>query len=122
MFLNNWLRNVFRKWRKHRAIRSYVYKLPGLLAKRYGHKRWYTPAQIRRTAEDCGLDTDYLCYAYATYVEEADFQALHAESGQVCSYDAMRGEIAHDYFHDHSDFTTQDLFEHYDTVHSQHGH
>jgi hypothetical protein len=109
--LVNWLNHLYRTWRKRRAIRSYVRKLPGLLAKRYGYKRWYTPAQIRRTAEDYDLDTDYLCYAYATYADVADFVAFHTESGQSCSYEEMRGEVADHFFQGHSDFTTQDLFD-----------
>ena len=45
-----------RRLKKNRAIKSYVKKLPGLLAKDYGRGARYRPLQIKRTIERAGLD------------------------------------------------------------------
>jgi hypothetical protein len=48
-----------RRFKKNRAIKSYVNKLPGLLATDYGRSTHYRPSQIKRTIERAGL-TPYM--------------------------------------------------------------
>jgi hypothetical protein len=87
-----------RRLKKNRAIKSYVKKLTGLLAKDYGRSARYRPLQIKRTIERAGLDPIYACYAIAMFSGREDFVKFHTDIGETCDYDAMRGEVAHNHF------------------------
>jgi hypothetical protein len=78
---------------KRLALRSYRRKLGPALVKRYGRERHYTVNQVRKTAETLGLNTDYLCYAYADYCSESEFDIHHASIGEACDWGAMREEL-----------------------------
>ncbi len=83
------------RWlQKRLALRRYRRELGPSLVARYGRERHYTVNQVRKTAEVLGLNTDYLCYAYADYCSRADFDAHHASTGETCDWEAMREEIA----------------------------
>ena len=101
--------NIIQRFRKRRAIKSYITKLPRLLAKDYGPSETYTPKQVRRTIERSGLDIVYSCYGIAMFSGREDFNQFHSESGETCDYDAMRVEIAHSHFADNADFTFADI-------------
>ena len=94
--------------RKHKAIGSYVRKLPRLLAKDYGRRMQYTPAQVRSTIERYHLNGIYSCYAIAMFSARDAFDQFHEASGEHCSYDAMRSEIANDHFGGDSGFSFSD--------------
>jgi len=98
----------FERIRKRKAIGSYVRKLPGLLAKDYGRRTQFTPAQIRSTIERYHLNGIYSCYAIAMFSARDAFDHFHEASGEHCSYDEMRGEIAGDYFGGNTDFGFSD--------------
>jgi hypothetical protein len=53
----------FERIRKRKAIGGYVRKLPRLLAKDYGRRTQYTPAQVRSTIEDMLQTAKFTDYA-----------------------------------------------------------
>ena len=98
----------FERIRKRKAIGGYVRELPRLLAKDYGRRTQYTPAQVRSTIERYHLNGIYSCYAIAMFSARDAFDQFHEANGEHCSYDAMRGEIAGDYFGGNADFGFSD--------------
>ena len=103
--------NIIEKYLKRRAIRSYINKLPRLLAKDYGRSKTYTPLQVRRTIERAGLNTVYSCYGISMFSSREDFDQFHFENGESCNYDVMRSEIGHSHFSGNAEFTFADIFE-----------
>jgi hypothetical protein len=101
--------NIIDRFKKRRAIKSYVRKLPGLLVKDYGRLAHYQPLQVRRTIERAGLDTTYACYAIAMFSLREDFAQFHMDAGENCDFDAMRGEVAQDHFRGDAGFTVEDV-------------
>jgi hypothetical protein len=89
--------------------KSYVKKLPGLLAKDYGRSAHYKPSQIKRTIERAGLDPIYSCYAIAMFSGREDFIQFHNDIGETCDYDAMRAEVAHGHFSGDVNFDVGDI-------------
>ena len=75
----------------------------------FGRKRYYKPADVKRTAQEGHFAMDYLCYGLATYSCEADFNAYHREQGETCDYNTMRGEVADICFNGDSNFTILDI-------------
>jgi hypothetical protein len=106
-----------RRLKKNRAIKSYVKKLPRLLAKDYGRSAHYRPLQIKRTIERAGLDPIYSCYAVAMFSLREDFIQFHVDVGETCDYDAMRADIARSHFSSDADFTVDDIV----NLYSEHG-
>jgi hypothetical protein len=100
--------NIIDRFKKRRAIKAYVKKLPGLLAKDYGRLSHYQPLQVRRTIERAGLDTTYACYAIALFSSREDFAQFHNESGESCDYDGIRGEVAQEHFSGDAGFSAVD--------------
>jgi hypothetical protein len=100
--------NIIGHFRKRRAVKAYVKKLPGLLVKDYGRLSNYKPLQVRRTIERAGLDTTYACYAIAMFSSRDDFAQFHMDSGESCDYDAMRGEVAREHFSGDAGFSVED--------------
>jgi hypothetical protein len=100
--------NIIGRFKRRRAIKAYVKKLPGLLVKDYGRLSNYKPLQVRRTIERAGLDTTYACYAVAMFSSREDFAQFHMDSGESCDYDAMRGEVAREHFSGDEGFSVED--------------
>ena len=98
-----------KSFRKSRAIRSYMRRLPALLVNDYGASRSYTAQQVRATIERAGLNTDYACYALAMFTDRDMFAEFHVGIGEHCDYDAMRSEISHAYLHGTADFSVSDI-------------
>lgn len=101
--------NFIKQFNKNRAIRSYVKKLPRLLAKDYGRFAHYSPLQIKRTIERASLNTAYSCYAVAMFSLRKDFIQFHVDAGETCNYEAMRAEIAHSYLSSDTAFMVDDI-------------
>ena len=85
---------MLRAIRKWMALRSYRRKLAPKLVERYGRSRHYSVAQVRVTAEQLGLNMDFLCYAYAGFCEREAFDEHHAALGEVCDFVTMREEVS----------------------------
>lgn len=101
--------SIIQSFKKRRAIKSYITKLPRLLARDYGASKSYTPKQVRSTIERSGLDGLYSCYGVALFSSRADFDKFHSENGESCNFDAMRAEIAHSHFGGNEEFTFDDI-------------
>jgi hypothetical protein len=97
--------------RRRLAIRSYAKRLGGQLRKRYGRRKVYTPAQVRRTAEQGGFNLTYLCYAYCIYCDRAAFVDHHRATGEACDFDVMRSEVAGRFFDGDPSFDASDVNE-----------
>lgn len=100
---------LIKNFKKNRAIKSYIKKLPSLLAKDYGASKTYTPMQVRKTIERSGLSVDYSCYAIAMFSNRELFDEYHQETGENCDYDAMRTDIANQHFHGDAEFSSSDI-------------
>jgi uncharacterized protein DUF6559 len=116
---------VLRWIRKRLALRGYRRKLGPSLVKRYGRERYYTVNQVRVTVEKLGLNTDYICYAFADFCSREDFDAHHASTGEACDWAAMREELTSswgigDHHHHAADHGYDDG--HHDYHHDDGGH
>lgn len=96
-------------FRKKRAIKSYLKKLPTLLAKDYGGSQSYTPQQVKKTIERNKLPVIYSSYAIAIFSNLDGYNQYHQELGEICDYDALRGEIADKHFSGNSNFEISNL-------------
>ncbi|MBV7263457.1 hypothetical protein KCG43_15750 [Photobacterium sp. WH24] len=100
---------LIRKFKKRRAIKSYIKKLPSMLKRDYRKSKRYTPKQVKSTIERGGLSVVYACYGIAMFSNRKDFDQFHQEIGENCDYDAMRCEIGDIYFNGSSDFSVSDI-------------
>ncbi|WP_444916232.1 DUF6559 family protein [Microbulbifer sp. VAAC004] len=98
-----------RRIQRNRAIKSYLRKLPKLLAKDYGKSKRYRPKQVRATIERSGLSIIYTCYAISIFCSKKDFDAYHHEIGEMCDYGAMRGEVGNLHFYGNANFSSNDV-------------
>lgn len=103
--LFNWFLNTKRR----RAIKKYAKKLGPVLKKRYGKSKHYTPGQIKTATTKARLSHDHICYAYAMYMDKANFDTLHEELGKECNYNDMRNEIGTLCFSGDSNFSSSDV-------------
>lgn len=100
---------LIRSFKRNRAIKSYIKKLPGLLAKDYGKAKTYTPKQVKKTIERSGLSVSNACFGIAMFSGKTAFDQYHQEIGEPCNYDGMRCEIADKHFNGNSDFEISDV-------------
>jgi hypothetical protein len=100
--------NLWKEFRKWRAIKGYAKVLPGALLRDYGASPCYTPQPIKRSIERSGLNADYSCYALSMFADRAQFDEYHLGSGESCDFDSMRGEVAQSHFQGNPHFTFQD--------------
>jgi uncharacterized membrane protein YgcG len=100
---------LIRNFNRKRAIKSYIKKLPSLLAKDYGKSKTYTPMQVKKTIERSKLSVADACYGIAIFSGREAFNQYHEETGESCSYDGMRSEIADQHFHGNCDFGVSDV-------------
>ena len=80
---------------KKKAIKKFATQLPEDLHAEFGSKRKYTPDEIESVFKKYNYKDErkYWCYGYALYGDRLDFNTYHVERGEVCDFDAMRGEI-----------------------------
>ncbi len=100
---------IIQNFIRDRAIKSYLKKLPRLLAKDYGRSKIYTPMQVKKTIERSKLNTRYVCYGISIFSGREAFDLYHQEIGESCSYDGMRSVIAEKYFDGNSEFGISDV-------------
>lgn len=101
---------LFSGMRKKRAIRSYIQELPRLLRKDYGISKSYTSAQVIKTIERSGLNSDYSCYALSMFSDRMEFERYHESLGESCDYIELRSEVASSHFggNPHFSFSSMD--------------
>lgn len=90
---------IVRWFRKRSDLRAYRHHLRPALVARYGRAPSYTPAQVRTTAEQLGLSTDFICYAYAMRDDVRDFGAVWMDALTI---EAAHGHEHSSGHHDHS--------------------
>lgn len=100
---------LIENFKRNRAIKSYIQKLPRLLSKDYGKSKTYTPKQIKSTIDRSGLSPIYACYGIALFSEKGLFDEYHQEIDEVCDYDDMHCEIADKHFQGNYDFGISDI-------------
>ena len=83
---------------KKEAVRVYLGKVGPDLRRKHGKRSSYSPEQVRRSVESQGLGVDYMCFAYCMYCSPADFALVHAATGEVCDYLAMRSLVGDTFF------------------------
>lgn len=66
-------------FRKQRALESYVDDLLPILIKKYGKKKYYSHAQVKKTIETRGLNKYWSNYAYAMFITESDYLRLRVK-------------------------------------------
>ena len=99
------------RWQRRRKIRRYAKKLGPMLTKRYGVKRTYSGPQIRSAAMTARLPAGDICYGYAMFMDESDFDEVHRELGESCDYAAMRHDIADVCFSGDAGFSSSDVMD-----------
>ena len=99
------------RWQQRRKVRRYAKKLGPVLTKRYGVKMTYSRPQIRSAAQTARLPAGDICYGYAMFMDESDFDAVHRELGESCDYGAMRQDIADVCFSGDADFSSSDVMD-----------
>src|SRR2546426_5642875 len=102
---------MLRGARKWIAVRRYVRSLGPEPRKRYGRAKKYTPAQVKRTIEARGYSVEWMCYALCMCCNRRDFNAYHRAASESCDYDAMRSEIAAQFFGGDQSFDAGDVID-----------
>ena len=112
------MRKFFSSIRRRRAINIYAKRLGPLLKRRYGRSGKYTAGQIRQTATNAGMPLSDICFAYAMFMNQKDFDSHHRELGETCDYQAMRQEIADLHFSGDRTFSVSDIMAQADSISS----
>ncbi len=104
--------SIINHYKKNKAIKSYIVKLPKILSKDYGKSEFYTPQQVSKSIERSGLQTIYTYFAVSMFCVRESYDSYYQPSGQAVSYDDSRIEIADSYFNSYTDFSPK----HIDTI------
>ena len=81
---------MFRLLKRRKAIKSFVYKLPLDLNRRFGGKRYYPLEEVERVLEIGKYDRAFAAYAYALLCSRKDFDSYFSELKVNCTYDGLR--------------------------------
>lgn len=100
---------IIDNYKRNSAIKEYIKRLPGLLAKDYGKSKTYTPKQIRSTIERSNMNVTCACYGIAMFSTKEAFDEYHEEIGEPCDYVVMRSEVADKHFAGNTDFSVSDV-------------
>ncbi len=104
--------SIINDYKKNKAIKSYIVKLPKILSKDYGKSEFYTPEQVSKSIERSGLPTIHTYFAISMFCVQESYNRYYQTPGQAVSYDDSRAEIAGSYFNSHTDFSPK----HIDTI------
>ncbi|MDX2465618.1 MAG: hypothetical protein QNK31_14040 [Porticoccus sp.] len=63
------------------------------LVRRYGKKKYYSPAQVKGASTNSKYDIDWHCCAMCLYTSPSDFKSYHDSIGESCDYAAMKSEM-----------------------------
>ena len=91
-------------FKKKRAIKSYIEKLPNVLVNDYGRQEYYTQLQVRRSIERAGLNSQHQHYALAMYTNHPEFVVYQSEIHENFSYEELREEVGGAYFSGSTEF------------------
>lgn len=99
--LAGWLGDRFQRRPQRKAIALYLAQLPGLLAKDYGARGPYTPAQVERAISRHRIGAgEFSAYSLAIFCDRDDV----AETRPEIDYDTLRAEIAEAFFDGDTNF------------------
>jgi len=104
--------SIITNFKKKRAIKSYLVKLPKILSKDYGKSEYYTPEQVSKSIERSGLQTIYAYFAISIFCVRDSYDSYYKSSDETVNYDESRAAIADTYFNGYSDFSPK----HVDTI------
>ncbi len=96
--------DFFSNFKKNRAIKSYIKKLPPLLSRAYGHSQKYAPEQINEASKYLGLNFEHIGYAYAILSTRDDFNSYVGKAGLKIKFNHLRKEVADKYFGGQTNF------------------
>ena len=97
---------MFERWKRNRAVKRFLRKLPALLQKRYGFNDFYTRGQVERTLKEENVSSVYSGYALAIFLSaEEAIDAL----GNADIYQSLRKEVAERYFDGDVHFKIRDI-------------
>lgn len=95
---------LLERFRRKRAIKAYIKKLPRLLDRDYGGDGRYTHRQVQRAVERHNLPPAYTPYAVAMFSSREEFEEFQEETGDSSDYQTLRGEIADRHFEGETSF------------------
>ena len=95
---------ILRLLKRRKAIKSFVYKLPLEVHRRFGDKQFYSLEQVERTLENGKYDRAFSAYAYALLCSRKDFDSFFGELKLKCTYDSLRMFVSKKYFNGIFDF------------------
>lgn len=100
---------IFENYKRKRAIKKYIGRLPFLLARDYGRSNTYTPKQVKSTIERSGLNTTFAFYGIVMFSSSEELMAYQNEVDEVYDIDTLRSEIADQHFGGNSSFNVTDI-------------
>ena len=100
---------MFRFFKRRKAIKNFVCKLPLELHRRFGDKRFYLLEQVERILENGKYDRAFSAYAIALLCSRNDFDGYFGELKLKCSYDSLRKFVAKKYINGIIDFDASSL-------------
>ena len=101
--------SIITNFKKKRAIKSYLVKLPKILSKDYGKSEFYTPEQVSKSIERSGIQTIYAYFAISIFCVRDSYDNYYQTSDETVSYDESRAAIADTYFNGYSDFSPKNV-------------
>ena len=88
----------YSNFRKNRAIKSYISKLPTLLVRGYGKSQKYLPDQIVAAVEYHGLNLIHVGFAIAIFSTNDEFKSYVSKARLKWKYKDMKKEVADKHF------------------------
>jgi|ERR1035437_1310322 hypothetical protein len=100
---------ILRLFKRRKAIKSFVFKLPIELGRRFGEKRFYSLEEVGRRLEEGKYDKAFSAYAYALLCSRSSFDAYFSQLNVKCTYDGLRKFVAKKYFKGIIDFDASSI-------------
>lgn len=95
---------MFNKFKKNKAIKSYISTLPTWLTKDYGVSEHYTPVQVLKSIERHGLSKKFSIYALAIYATKTEYLDYISGLPETYDFSSIRSELADNFFSGEIDF------------------
>lgn len=107
------------RWKRNRAINSYVLGLSQRLARNFGSADWYSPEQIRAVVDEWEMDKGHLHYALALFTPESVFRTVPECALWTGRYTELRQDVARHFWWRNIDldtFNARDVLAHSDKI------
>jgi hypothetical protein len=75
--------------------KEYISDIGQILVRDYGKKKFYTPAEIKKShrLSKWHDGIDFSCWAMSVFSSHTDFDYYHQQTGEMCSYVEMKTEM-----------------------------